>query len=503
MFAKILIANRGEIAVRVARACKEMGITPVAIYSDVDRSALHVSHAYEAYRVGESESRESYLHIERVIAAARACGADAVHPGYGFLAENADFAQACADAGLVFIGPPPAAIRAMGNKLEARAAMKRARVPVVPGSDAPVRDAAEAARVAASIGYPVLLKAASGGGGKGMRVVRAAGEFESALSLTAGEAAAAFGDGSVYIEKFIENPKHIEIQVMADGHGHIVTYGERECSMQRRYQKVIEEAPSPVVDKKMRTALSEAARKAAAAVDYRGAGTVEFIADAQRRFYFLEMNTRLQVEHPVTEMIYGVDLVKQQIEIAGGEKLAVRQEDVVPRGHAIEMRIYAEDPAHGFLPAVGRIKRLVLPQGPGVRNENGVYEGYEIPIYYDPMLGKMVVWADTREEAIRRARRALREYRCEPVRTNVDFLLWALSEPAFIDGSYHTKYIETHFNPSRLHQRDEEVELAAIAATIAAFNYRSTVRYTTPDSGAGAEPWRAAARRDATRRWPR
>jgi acetyl-CoA carboxylase biotin carboxylase subunit len=501
MFAKILIANRGEIAVRIARACKEMGVTPVAIYSDVDRAALHVSHAYEAYRVGGSESRESYLHIERVVAAARACGADAVHPGYGFLAENAAFAQACVDAGVVFIGPPPSAIRSMGNKLEAREAMKRARVPVVPGSDGPVREAKEAARVAKAIGYPVLVKAAAGGGGKGMRVVHTAAEFEAALTLTVGEAAAAFGDGSVYIEKFIENPKHIEIQIMADGQGHIVTYGERECSMQRRYQKVIEEAPSPIVTEEMRAALSEAARQAAAAVGYRSAGTVEFIVDAQRRFYFLEMNTRLQVEHPVTEMIYGVDLVKQQIEIAAGERLAVRQEDVVPRGHAIEMRIYAEDPAHGFLPSVGRIKRLVLPQGPGVRNENGVYEGYEIPVYYDPMLGKMVVWADTREEAILRARRALREYRCEPVRTNVDFLLWALGEPAFIDGTYHTKTIETDFTPARLHQRDEEIELAAIAATIAAFNYRSTVRYTTLETG--ADSWRRTARAEATRRWSR
>jgi acetyl-CoA carboxylase biotin carboxylase subunit len=502
MFSKILIANRGEIAVRVARACKEMGIVPVAVYSEVDRTALHVSHAFEACPIGPSESRESYLNIERVLGAARATGAEAIHPGYGFLSENAAFAKACEDAGIVFIGPTASAIRAMGNKLEARDAMKRAGVPVVPGSDGPVNDAKEAARIAKQIGYPVLLKAAAGGGGKGMRVVRGDDEFAAALKLTMGEAAGAFADASVYIEKFIEDPKHIEIQVMADAHGHIVTYGERECSMQRRYQKVIEEAPSPVVTPEMRAALSDAARKAAAAVAYRGAGTVEFIVDAERRFYFLEMNTRLQVEHPVTEMIYGADLVRQQIEIAAGGRLAVRQEDVVPRGHAIEMRIYAEDPAHNFMPSVGRINRLVLPQGPGVRNDSGVYEGYEIPIYYDPMLGKMVVWADTRDLAIARARRALREYRCEPVRTNVDFLLWALSQPAFIDGSYHTKHIETHFSPSLLHQRDEEIELAAIAASIAAFNYRSTVRYTTADGEAGGA-WRRAARADGTRRWSR
>jgi propionyl-CoA carboxylase alpha chain len=335
-----------------------------------------------------------------------------------------------------------------------------------------------------------------------MRVVRSEAEFDAALKLTTGEASSAFGDASVYLEKFVERPKHIEIQVMADGHGNVVTYGERECSMQRRYQKVIEEAPSPIVSPEMRAALSDAARKAAQAVDYRGAGTVEFIVDSERRFYFLEMNTRLQVEHPVTEMVYGVDLVKQQIEIAGGTALSVRQQDVVPRGHAIEMRVYAEDPAHNFLPSIGTIKRLVLPQGPGVRNENGVYEGYQIPIYYDPMLGKLVVYADTREEAIRRARRALGEYRCEPVRTNVDFLLWALAEEAFVDGSYDTKHIESHFDASKLHQRDQEVELAAIAAAIAAYEYRSTVRYATLDESRDGA-WRRAARADATKRWSR
>ncbi len=502
MFAKILIANRGEIAVRVARACKEMGITPVAIYSDADRTALHVAHAHEAYRVGGPESRESYLNIPNIIAACRESGADAVHPGYGFLAENADFAQACADAGVTFIGPSAHAMRAMGNKIAARAAMKKAGVPTVPGSEAPITNTKDALKTAKEIGYPILLKAAAGGGGKGMRIVRNDSEFEAALKLTTGEAGAAFGDASVYIEKFVERPKHIEIQVMADAHGNVITYGERECSMQRRYQKVIEEAPSAIVSPEMRASLSDAARKAALAVDYRGAGTIEFIVDAKRNFYFLEMNTRLQVEHPVTEMVYGVDLVKQQIEVASGARLAMLQEHVVPRGHAIEMRVYAEDPAHNFMPSIGIIKRLVLPQGPGVRNENGVYEGLEIPIYYDPMLGKLVVYADTRDEAIRRAKRALREYRCEPVRTNVDFLLWALSETAFVDGSYDTKHIESHFDASKLHQRNEEVELAAVAAAIAAFEYRSTVRYATLDESKDGA-WRRAARADGTKRWSR
>jgi acetyl-CoA carboxylase biotin carboxylase subunit len=501
VFTKILIANRGEIAIRIARACKEMGISPVAVYSDVDRVALHVAHCYEAYPIGASESRESYLNIDRIVAAAKKCGAEAVHPGYGFLAENANFAQACEDAGLVFIGPTPNAIRAMGNKLGARAAMNKAGVPIVPGSDGPVSDPKEAARIAQEIGYPVLLKAAAGGGGKGMRVIRNAAEFETSLKLTMGEAQASFSDASVYIEKFVENPKHIEIQVMADGRGNIVTYGERECSMQRRYQKVIEEAPSPVVSAELREALSDAGRKAAEAVDYRGAGTIEFILNDKGDFYFLEMNTRLQVEHPVTEMAYGVDLVKQQITIAAGEPFTVRQKDVALRGHAIEMRIYAEDATRGFIPSIGRINRLVLPSGPGVRNENGVYAGYDIPIYYDPMIGKLLVWAETRDAAIRRARRALREYRCEPVRTNVDFLLWALHEPSFLDGSYHTKTIETVFKPASLPAREQELELAAVAAAIAAFNYRSTVRHISVDSESTNE-WRRAARAEGTRRWP-
>ena len=498
VFDKVLVANRGEIAVRVMRACKEMGITPVAVYSEVDRSAFHVSQAYESYPIGGSQSNESYLNIENVMSAVKRSGADAVHPGYGFLAENAGFAQACEDAGVTFVGPPPKAIEAMGNKLSAREIMRAAGVPMVPGSDGAVEKAAEAKKVAKRIGYPVILKAASGGGGKGMRVVHDPDEFESALEMTTGEAQSAFGDASVYVEKYIENPKHIEIQVMADRHGNIVTYGERECSMQRRYQKVIEEAPSSVVTAEMRAGLCDSARKAAAAVGYVGAGTVEFIADPGGNFYFLEMNTRLQVEHPVTEEVYSVDLVKQQLRVAAGEKLETQQGAIAPRGHAIEMRIYAEDPTNNFMPSIGRIKNLNLPEGPGVRNENGVYPGYDIPVFYDPLIGKLVVWAQTRDEAIRRARRALREYRADGIRTNVDFLLWALNEPGFVDGSYDTHYIETHFDATALCRHDEEIELAAIAAAIAAYDHASTVQYRFDD--ASNERWRRVARTEGMRR---
>jgi acetyl-CoA carboxylase biotin carboxylase subunit len=498
MFDKVLIANRGEIAIRVMRTCKEMGIKPIAVYSDVDRVAFHVAHAYEAHHIGGSESRESYLNIERVVDVAKKSGAQAVHPGYGFLAENAEFARACEEVGIVFVGPAPGSIEQMGNKLLARALMKEAGVPMVPGSDGPVDDPEEAAAVARDVGYPVIIKAAAGGGGKGMRIVRGPDEFGSALEMTRGEAGSAFGDASVYVEKYIENPKHVEIQVMGDTHHNVVTFGERECSMQRRYQKVIEESPSPVVSPEMRRELSEAARKAAAAVDYRSAGTVEFIVDKERNFYFLEMNTRLQVEHPVTELVYGIDLVRTQLEVAAGGELDVR-DDLTPRGHAIEMRIYAEDPANNFMPSVGTVQRLELPEGPGVRNDNGVYPGCEVPMFYDPLIGKLTVWAETREDARKRAYRALKEYRCEGVRTNVEFLLWALAEEGFKDGSYDTHYIENHFDVQALHKRDEDVELAAIAASIAAFRHANTVQYRSTDPG-GGNGWRAAARRSGLRR---
>jgi acetyl-CoA carboxylase biotin carboxylase subunit len=499
VFKKILVANRGEIAVRVLRAAKEMGITAAAVYSDADRIALHVQYADETYFLGASPSRESYLAIEKIVEAARSCGAEAIHPGYGFLAENADFARACEDAGIVFIGPRSDSIRRMGNKLEAREVMKAAGVPVIPGGDGPVGNPAEAAALAGNLGYPVMIKAAAGGGGKGMRVVRSGEEFEAALRMTMGEAKNAFGDPSVYIEKAIDRPKHIEIQVVADGRGTIVALGERECSMQRRYQKVIEEAPSPVVDPNLRAELSKAAHKAALAVGYVGAGTVEFVLGQDRTFYFLEMNTRLQVEHPVTEFVYGVDIVKEQIRIAAGEPLSFRQSDLEMRGHAIEARVYAEDPQSNFMPSTGLIKQLILPGGPGVRNENGVFPGYEIPLYYDPLLGKVVVWGEDRPTAVRRLRRALTEYRVDGVRTNIEFLLWALEEPRFVDGSYDTTMIESQFMPELLHLRAEELEIAAIAGSIAALrNLRKIEIRSGPE--ADTDAWRRAARAEALRK---
>ncbi|MFH1754167.1 MAG: acetyl-CoA carboxylase biotin carboxylase subunit [Candidatus Latescibacterota bacterium] len=493
MFKKILIANRGEIAIRVMRACKEMDIVPVGIYSDCDRCALHVSHAYESYHIGPSPSKESYLAIDRIIAAAKKSGAEAIHPGYGFLAENADFAEACETEGIVFIGPDARSIRLMGDKLQARASVSSSGVPVIPGSDGRIEDAQEAAAVAQKIGYPVIIKAAGGGGGKGMRIVTAKPEFEKALRLTIGEAESAFGDSSVYIEKYIERPKHIEIQVIADGAGNVVTLGERECSLQRRYQKIVEEAPSPVVTPALRKKLSDAAKRTAESVRYKSAGTVEFILSPKEQFYFLEMNTRLQVEHPITEMVYGVDIVREQIRIAAGEPLSMNQKDIAAKGHSIEVRIYAEDPSRNFVPSVGQIKRLHLPQGPGVRNENGVYTGYEIPIYYDPLIGKLIVWAEDRRSAIKRMHRALKEYQLDGIRTNVEFLLWALNEKSFADGSYDTGTIARSFSADLLHSNNEAIELAAIAASITAYNTLQNRNLSVEDSGTG-NIWRRAAR---------
>jgi acetyl-CoA carboxylase biotin carboxylase subunit len=499
MFTKLLIANRGEIAIRVMRACKEMGIIPVGVYSDCDRCALHVSHAYESYPIGPSPSKESYLSIERILAAAKKSGAEAIHPGYGFLAENAEFAEACSAEGIVFVGPGPKSMRRMGDKLQARESVSSSGVPLIPGSEGRIDDPDAAAAVAKKIGYPVIIKAAAGGGGKGMRIVAVEAEFEKALRLTIGEAKSAFGDGSVYIEKYIDRPKHIEIQVLADTLGNMVTLGERECSLQRRYQKIVEEAPSPVVTEDLRVRLSEAARNAARSVDYVSAGTVEFIMGRDGHFYFLEMNTRLQVEHPITEIVYGIDIVKEQIRIAAGERLSVSQQDVQKRGHAIEVRIYAEDPARNFVPSIGHIKRLHLPQGPGIRNENGVYAGYEIPIYYDPLIGKLIAWAEDRPSTIRRMHRALKEYQLDGVRTNVEFLLWALNEKSFIDGGYDTGTIERTFTAEDLHSSEEAIDLAAIAGSITAYNTLKN-RNLSVEETAGENTWRKAARIEGLRK---
>src|SRR6267378_3920495 len=420
--AKVLVANRGEIAVRVIRACREQGIASVAVFSEADREALHVQMADEAYPIGPPAPSESYLAVDRLVRVAKAAGADAVHPGYGFLAENAGFAEACAAAGLVFIGPPPKAIRALGDKTAARRIARELGVPTVPGTFEPVAGEAAVRAAARELGYPLMIKASMGGGGKGMRAVHAESELVAALGLAQSEAAYSFGDGAVYLERLLLEPRHIEVQVLADSHGHIVHLGERECSIQRRHQKLVEESPSPFVDPAMRRRLGEAACRIAKTAGYVNAGTVEFLVDADRNFYFLEMNTRLQVEHPVTEMVTGVDLVREQLRIAAGEKLSLAQADVAWRGWAIECRVNAEDPFAGWLPSPGTITGLRAPSGPWVRDDSGAYEGYTIPRFYDTLLSKLIVWGADRAAACDRMARALAEYRVVGVRTTIPAL---------------------------------------------------------------------------------
>src|SRR6266851_4338752 len=466
MFKKILIANRGEIAVRVLRACHEMGIAAAVVYSEADRVALHVRKADEAYPIGTAAASESYLNIAKMLDVARRAGADAIHPGYGFLSENAKFAQACADVGVKFIGPTAAAMDAMGSKTRARQAMEKAGVPFVPGTSRGVESLAEAEKVAAKIGYPVMLKAAAGGGGKGMRLVPAPEQLESLLDAARSEAERSFGDSEVYIEKAIVNPRHIEMQVLADEHGNTVYLGERECSLQRRHQKVLEEAPSPIVDPEMRRHMGEVAVRVARAAKYTNAGTVEFLVDQQKNFYFLEMNTRLQVEHPVTELITGLDLVHLQIRIAAGERLPFSQDDVRIRGHAIECRIYAEDPDNNYLPSPGKITLLLSPSGPGIRRDSGMYEGWTVPIDYDPLLAKVIGYATDRDQAVGRLRRALPEYVIAGVKTNLPLFQQILSDQEFIAGKTDTGYL-TRLNersPSEATQSGNEI--AVIAAGI-------------------------------------
>ena len=491
-FGKVLIANRGEIAVRVIRACREMGITSVAVFSEADRESLHVLLADEAVCVGAPPATESYLVIDRIIAAARTTGAEAVHPGYGFLAENASFAEACAAAGLVFIGPPAAAIRSMGDKVAARQVAVRMNVPVVPGADRPIGDDAEAARIASAVGYPIMIKAALGGGGKGMRLVRAPGELAGALRAARSEAGAAFGDASVYVERYIEEPRHIEIQVFGDAQGAMVHLGERECSIQRRHQKLIEESPSPFVDADLRHRMGAAACRIATAASYVNAGTVEFLVDGARNFYFLEMNTRLQVEHPVTELVTGRDLVKQQLKIAAGQKLGFTQDDVVSRGWAIECRINAEDPYAGFIPSPGRIANVRPASGPWVRDDSGVYSGYTIPRFYDTLMAKLVVWGTDREAAIARMTRALAEYKVVGVQTTIPILEHIMRDENFIAGRLSTHFLDRMMDVDRPEAAGGRRNVALIAAALAAYDRagRSAPSPTTTSQSA----WRQAIR---------
>ncbi len=442
MIKKILIANRGEIAIRIMRSCREMGILSVAVFSEADRTSMHVRYADEAYFIGPSPSNESYLNIPKIIEVAKRSNSDAIHPGYGFLSENAHFANVVKEEGIIFIGPSAEAITSMGDKVKARKLMESSGVPVVPGTNKSLDSTEELHQVAKEIGYPIMIKASAGGGGKGMRLVKKVAELESSYQMAKSEARSSFGDDTVYIEKYIESPHHIEFQILADKHGNTIHLFERECSVQRRHQKVVEETPSPHMTKSLRNKMGEYAIRAAQSVNYVGAGTIEFLVDDKHNFYFLEMNTRLQVEHPITERITGVDLVREQINIAAGEKLTYQQEEIVMHGHSIECRIYAEDPQNNFMPNPGLIRHISEPLGLGVRTDGYVYEGYEIPIHYDPMISKLIVWAKTRTECIQRMKRALYEYKITGVKTSIPFLEKIMDTPDFVKGIYNTHFIE-------------------------------------------------------------
>ena len=489
MFRKVLVANRGEIAVRIMRGLREMDIRSVAVYSDADRTALHVRHADEAAYLGPSPSSESYLRIDKILAAARVHGAEAIHPGYGFLSENADFAQACRDAGIKFIGPTPEAILALGSKTAARRWAEQAGVPLAPGTTHAIASPEEAQLAAARIGYPVLLKAAAGGGGKGMRRVDRHEDLPAALRDAASEAERSFKSSEIYIEKLVLNPRHIEIQVLGDEHGHLIHLGERECSIQRRHQKVIEECPSPLVSVTpgMREAMGAAAVKAAQAAGYTNAGTVEFLVDESGAFYFLEMNTRLQVEHPVTELVTGLDLVHWQLRIAAGEPLTLQQEDIGWRGWAIECRVYAEDPDAGFLPSPGQMQELSRPSGPGIRLDSGVYSGWTVPMDYDPLLAKLAVWAETRDIAANRMARALREYTIAGITTNISFFVDLLADPDFRAGHLHTGFLDSFMSRRVPPKLDEE--LITVAAIAAALSQQPTL----PTAAAPVSRWKQQA----------
>lgn len=465
---RILIANRGEIAVRIMRTCKMLGFETIAIYSEVDKDKPFVAMADYAECIGEANPADTYLNMEKIVNVAKKLKADAIHPGYGFLSENENFAQLVQDNGIIFIGPSPDAIKKMGDKLEAREIAKIAGAPIVPGSESPISSVEEAIEIAKKIGFPILIKAAAGGGGKGMRIVYEEGELESAIRGAKNEAKFAFGDDRVYIEKYVEEPHHIEVQIIADKFGNVVALGERECSIQRRHQKVIEETPSPIVTPELRQKLFESAIKISKAVNYENAGTVEFIVDKNRNFYFLEMNTRLQVEHPITEMVTGIDIVAEQIKVAFGNRLSFSQEDIKPRGHAIECRIYAEDPLNNFLPSTGKITEIRQPSGPWVRVDAGIEAGNEITIHYDPMISKLVTWGKDRMEAIERMKVALSEYKIYGVKTTIPFCLWVMKNEHFRQGKYDTHFIKNYFNSGELKKELELSTDGTISTEIAA-----------------------------------
>lgn len=494
---KILIANRGEIAIRVMRSAREMGIATVAVFSEADRNALHVRYADEAVCIGPAASSQSYLVMERIIEAARQTGADAIHPGYGFLSENAAFADLVKASGIIFIGPSGDSMRKMGSKLAAKATAEAHNIPLVPGTAKALESVEEGMRVAEKIGFPVLIKASAGGGGKGMRIVHAAAEFEEQMRLAVSEATSSFGDGAVFIERYVGSPRHIEIQVLGDTHGNVVHLFERECSVQRRHQKVVEEAPSSVLTPQLRAEMGRCAVEVAKACNYVGAGTVEFLLDERLNFYFLEMNTRLQVEHPVTEYITGLDLVKEQIKVARGERLSFRQEDLMILGHAIEIRVYAEDPADNFLPDIGRLSTYRIPQGPGIRVDDAYEEGMDIPIYYDPMIAKLIAYGSDRSEAIERMKRAIEDYHITGVKTTLPFCHFVMRHEAFVSGKFDTHFVKNHYTPDMLHRAEPDEEMIAALLAVRSIRNNSIPRNSTSGEQGKVSRWKSNRLRSA------
>jgi len=501
MIKKVLVANRGEIAMRVMRSCREMDILTVAVYSDADRASLHVRYADEAYYIGPSPSTESYLRADRIIEVAKKSGADAIHPGYGFLSENAAFSDLCKREGIIFIGPSSEVISVMGDKISARKKMMESGVPVVPGTNQNLGSDEDALKTIREIGLPVMLKASAGGGGKGLRLVKTEAELLSALRAARSEAKSAFGDDTVYVEKYIQNPHHVEFQILADSHGNVLHLCERECSVQRRHQKVVEETPSPLMTPEVREEMGQHAIAAARSVGYEGAGTIEFLMDNNRNYYFLEMNTRLQVEHPITELVTGVDLVKEQINIASGKPVSFTQDEVWQYGHAIECRIYAEDPENNFMPSPGKILHMTEPKGFGVRQDGYVYEGYEIPIYYDPMISKLLVWAKTRDEAVSRMKRALKEFKITGIKTSIPFLEKIMDCKDFVTGNYDTGFIEKNFEV--LFEKDEcNLKCQDMAMIVAYVDYMSRIEKLQPSAERknGDSGWKRFGRKQSVSR---